>query len=117
MGQQIRILMDRADGEAVLRGHVEVDESYVGGYRPGKRGRGAAGKTIVMGMKEHGGRLETTIIPDVKKDTLREVVLGSVEAGTIVSTDELYSYGLLTPAGYRYGAVKHGTKEWSRFYP
>lgn len=115
MGQQIRVLMDKADGEAILRGHVEIDEAYVGGHRPGKRGRGAAGKTIVMGMKERGGRLETTVIPDVKKETLRGVVLENVEKGAIVSTDELYSYGLLTPDGYKHGAVKHGAKEWSYY--
>jgi len=115
MGQQIRKLMDKADGEALLRGHVELDEAYVGGHRPGKRGRGAAGKTIVMGMKERGGRLETAIIPDVKKDTLREVMLENVEAGTVVSTDELYSYGLLAFDGYQHGAVKHGAKEWSYY--
>jgi len=115
MGQQIRQLMNKADGEAILRGHVEIDEAYVGGHRPGKRGRGAAGKTIVMGMKERGGRLEAAVIPDVKKETLRGVVLDNVEKGTIVSTDELYSYGLLTPDGYKHGAVKHGAKEWAYY--
>lgn len=115
MGQQIRILMDKADGEAMLRGHVELDEAYVGGHRPGKRGRGAAGKTIVMGLKERGGRLETTVIPNVKKDTLREVVLENVEEGSIVSTDELVSYGLLEGDGYKHGMVKHGAKEWAYY--
>jgi transposase len=115
MGQQIRKLMDSADGTGILRGHVEIDEAYVGGHRPGKRGRGAAGKTIVMGMKQRGGGLLTAVIPDVKKDTLRSVVLENVEAGSIVSTDELYSYGLLAPDGYKHGAVKHAAKEWSYY--
>src|SRR5579872_5963281 len=57
MGQQIRTLMAKADGFELMQGHVEVDEAYVGGYRPGKRGRGAAGKTIVFGLKERGGRM------------------------------------------------------------
>ena len=30
-----------------------------------------------------------------------------------MSTDELMSYGLLEPDGYKHGAVKHGAKEWS----
>ncbi len=60
-------------------------------YRAGKRGRGAAGKTIVMVLKQRGGRMETAVIPNVKKDTLRNVVLENVEAGAIVSTDELMS--------------------------
>ena len=40
MGQQIRTLMSKADGFEILQGHVELDEAYVGGRRPGKRGRG-----------------------------------------------------------------------------
>jgi transposase len=115
MGHQIRQLMDKADGEALLRGHVEIDEAYVGGHRPGKRGRGAAGKTIVMGMKERDGRLETAVIPNIKKNTLREVVLENVEKGAIVSTDELMSYGLLTPDGYKHGSVNHSAKEWAYY--
>jgi transposase-like protein len=115
MGQQIRTLMTKADGFEMLQGHVELDEAYVGGHRPGKRGRGAAGKTIVMGLKERGGKLTTQVIPNVKKDTLREVVLENVEKGAIVSTDELYSYGLLTDDGYKHGAVKHGAKGWAYY--
>jgi transposase-like protein len=115
MGQQIRILMSKADGFDVLKGHVELDEAYVGGKRSGKRGRGAAGKTIVMGLKEREGRMTTEVIPDVKKDTLRDVVLENVEPGTIVSTDELYSYGLLEGDGYKHGTVKHGANEWAYY--
>lgn len=115
MAQHIRILMSRADGFEMLQGHVEADEAYVGGRRPGKRGRGAAGKTIVMGMQERGGRLATEIIPDVKKATLRDVVNRNVEPGAIVSTDELMSYGLLTEDGYVHGSVKHGAKEWTAY--
>ncbi|WP_439494661.1 IS1595 family transposase [Bosea sp. (in: a-proteobacteria)] len=115
MGQQIRILMGKADGFDILQGHVELDEAYVGGHRPGKRGRGAAGKTIVMGLKERGGKLATQVIPDIKKATLRGVVLHNVEPGTIVSTDELMSYGLLEGDGYQHGTVKHGAKEWAYY--
>lgn len=115
MGQQIRDLMKKADGFEMLQGHVELDEAYVGGHRPGKRGRGAAGKTIVMGLKERGGKIAAQVIPNVKMATLRGVVLENVEPGTIVSTDELYSYGLLEGDGYKHGAVKHGAKEWAYY--
>ncbi len=115
MGQQIRDLMGKADGFAMLQGHVELDEAYVGGHRPGKRGRGAAGKTIVMGMQERDGKLRAEVIPDVKKDTLKEVVTRNVEPGAVVSTDELVSYGLLTGDGYKHGQVKHGAKEWAYY--
>jgi transposase len=115
MGQQIRDLMGAVDGFQMLQGHVELDEAYVGGKRPGKRGRGAEGKTIVMGLKERDGRLTTEVIPNVKKDTLRGVVLNNVEKGATVSTDELMSYGLLTGDGYQHGSVKHGAKEWAYY--
>lgn len=116
IGQQIRDLMAKADGFQMLKGHVEADEAYVGGMRSGgKRGRGAPGKTIVMGMKERGGRMQTEVIPDVRKPTLRAVVNAHVEKGAVVSTDELMSYGLLTGDGYKHGAVKHGQNEYAYY--
>ena len=77
MGQQIRDLKAKAQGfDALLSGHVELDEAYVGGRRSGgKRGRAAPGKTIVMGLAERDGAVRAVVIPDVKKATLRGVVL------------------------------------------
>lgn len=116
MGHQIRTLMASADGCEMLSGHIEADEAYVGGRRSGgKRGRGAEGKTIVMGLKQRGGRMMAGTIPNVKKSTLRGVVLQNVEPGTIVSTDELMSYSLLDSDGYVRGTVKHGAKEYARY--
>lgn len=116
MGMKIRELISANSDFGMLTGHVEMDEAYVGGRRSGgKRGRGAEGKTIVMGMKERGGRMRAEIIPNVKKDTLRNVVLANVEKGSAVSTDELMSYGLLTGDGYMHGRVKHSEKEWSNY--
>lgn len=115
MGQQIRKLMGSADGFEILKGHVELDEAYIGGHRSGKRGRGAEGKTIAMGMAERGGKIAAQAIPNIRMETLRGVVLTNVEKGSTVSTDELYSYGLLTGDGYMHGRVKHGEKEWSYY--
>jgi len=83
IGQQIRDLMTKAQGfDALLAGHIELDEAYVGGRRSGgKRGRGAPGKTIVMGLAEREGRMKAVVIPNVKSDTLRGVVLQNVEPG------------------------------------
>lgn len=115
IGQQIRDLTAKAQGfDMLLAGHVELDEAYVGGRRSGgKRGRGAPGKTIVMGLAERGGNIKAVVIPNVKKETLRGVVLDNVEAGATVSTDELYSYNLLTGDGYEHGRVSHGKGEYA----
>lgn len=115
IGMQIRALMAKADGFDMLKGHIELDEAYVGGRRSGKRGRGAEGKTIVMGIKERGGPIKTEVIPNVRTETLRGVVLENVEKGSIVTTDEPISYGLLTGDGYKHGTVKRGDKEWSYY--
>ena len=66
IGHQIRTLMASADEFEILKGHVELDEAYVGGHRLGKRGRGAEGKTIVMGMAERGGKIAAQTIQNIK---------------------------------------------------
>jgi transposase-like protein len=116
IGDQIRKLIQSAEGFAILQGHVEMDEAYVGGVRKGgKRGRGAPGKTIVFGMKEREGRMVANVIPDVKMATLRAQVLAKVAEGSTVSTDELMSYGLLDGDGYTHGTVRHGAKEYAYY--
>ena len=117
IGQQIHNLTAKAQSfNELLSGHVELDEVYVGGRRSGgKRGRGAPGKTIVMGLASREGGMKTVVIPNVKSDTLRAVVLGNVKAGSIVSTDELYSYNLLNGDGFTHGAVKRGAKEYAHY--
>jgi transposase len=116
IGQQIRELAGKADMAAMLSGHVEADEAYVGGVRSGgKRGRGAPGKTVVVGLVERGGAMKAMVAGDVKKATLRAIVNEHVEKGSVVSTDELRSYNLLTDDGYTHGAVKHGHREYA-FY-
>ena len=117
IGQQIRELTMKAQSfDALLSGHVELDEAYVGGRRSGgKRGRGAPGKTIVMGLASRDGNMKAVVIPNVKKYTLRGVVLDNVGPGSVVSTDELVSYGLLSGDGFKHGVVKHGAKEYAHY--
>lgn len=115
MGMKIRELIASVSDFDMLQGHVEMDETYIGGHRPGKRGRGAEGKTIVMGMKERGGDMRAVVIPNVRKATLRDVTLRNVEAGSVVSTDELMSYGLLEGDGYVHGTVTHSEGDWSHY--
>ena len=71
MFRQIRDLMN--EGNSPLFGEVEVDETYVGGKHSGKRGRGAEGKTVVVGMVERKGNARVVVTPDVKAKTLERV--------------------------------------------
>jgi len=97
-----------------LTGLVEVDETYIGGKRRGKRGRGASGKTVVMGMVERDGNAITKVVPNVKARTLLPMLANNVarENKTIVFTDELPSYRQVERLGYAHEIVQHSAKQY-----
>ena len=55
-------------------GEVEVDESYFGGRRKGRRGRGAGGKIPVFGLLKRGGKVYTKIIPNSSSANLMPIM-------------------------------------------
>jgi transposase len=114
MFKEIRKLM--AEDVNPLTGQVEVDESYFGGKSEGKRGRGASGKTVVMGIVERNGSAITKVIPDVKAKTLLPMIEAKVakEGKTIVFTDELPSYNHVERLGYAHEIVQHAAKQYVR---
>src|SRR6202167_1851277 len=74
MGQQIRILMAKADGFEKMKGHVDIDEAYIGGYRAGGNPGAGDNKTIVLGIVERGGRTVAKAVPNLRKETIRPFV-------------------------------------------
>ncbi len=48
------MIAENIEDQTLLSGEIEVDESYFGGVRKGKRGRGAAGKIPVFGLLKRG---------------------------------------------------------------
>lgn len=112
MGHEIRKHMAAIDGEDALDGTVEVDETYVGGKRPGTRGRGAAGKTVIFGMMEKDGDVITKVVPNVRRKTLHPIITQNVEAGSEIHSDELRTYGHLGMNGYTHKSVNHGGDEY-----
>lgn len=82
-----------------LLGELELDESYFGGRRKGKRGRGAAGKTAVFGILERDGRVCTVVVPDCRKETLMALIEGAAVKGSVFYTDEFASYNDLCRFG------------------
>lgn len=112
MFKLIRDLMNEDNGP--LSGLVEVDETYVGGRRPGKRGRGAAGKTVVVGMIEREGDAKVLVTKDVRAKTLLPIIQEHIPTaeGTIIYTDELASYNRLSSMGYAQETVQHSAKQY-----
>ena len=113
MGHEIRKYMAGVDGDPPLGGHVEADETYIGGRRSGgKRGRGAPGKSVVFGMVERGGDLMTRVVPNVRRATLERHILENIKDGATISTDELSSYAKIARFGYDHGTVNHSADQW-----
>lgn len=114
MGHEIRKHMADVDGDTPLSGTIEVDETYVGGKRKGKRGRGADGKTIVFGMMQRDGKVMTKIVPDARTRTLQPIILNNVQAGSEIQSDEWWAYKGLNKQGYSHETVEHGAGEYAR---
>jgi transposase len=114
MGHEIRKYLNQIDGTTPLDGDVEVDETYIGGKRAGKRGRGAGGKSIVVGMQDRDGDLRSTIVPDVKRVTLHGEITANVTKGSTVHTDEWQAYRGIDKHGYTHKTVEHSANEFAR---
>jgi transposase len=96
-----------AEETPFLDGEVEVDESYFGGVRKGKRGRGAAGKVPVFGLLKRGGKVHAVMIPDAKSLTLMGIMRERIRPDSIVYTDSFRSYDVLDVSEFRHHRINH----------
>ena len=113
MGHEIRKFMADVDGDDGLSGHVEVDETYVGGEsrkkgRPGPK----SNKTAVFGMVERDGDIMTKVVPDSKTTTLVPHIENNVAKGSTISSDEWTAYRNLEKTGYTHGTVNHSIEQY-----
>lgn len=88
-------------------GEIEVDESYFGGRRKGKRGRGAAGKIPVFGLLKRGGHVYTKIIPDASSATLLPIIERKVVPDSIVYSDCWRGYNVLDVSQFKHYRINH----------
>ena len=97
-------------GRDRLTGVVEVDEIFIGGERPGKRGRGAAGKALVVLAVQEAerriGRVRMRRVADAGGESLEPAVWEMVEPGSTVRTDGWRGYNGLTELGYEHVVVR-----------
>ncbi len=96
-----------AEEASELAGEVEVDESYFGGVRKGKRGRGVAGKVPVFGLLKRGGRVYTIAVKDTKAGTLLPIIACKVQPDSIVYTDSYRAYDVLDITDFRHMRINH----------
>jgi transposase-like protein len=90
-----------------LSGVVEVDETYVGGKKPGKRGRGAEGKALVgIAVEDKGdegiGRIRLWHLEDASTASLSPFVQGIAQLGSMIRTDDWLGYNFLAGEGFKH---------------
>ena len=90
-------------------GEVEADESYFGGHRKGKRGRGAAGKVAVFGLLKRNGKVYTVAVPNTQTATLLPIIREQVKPDSIVYTDCYKSYDVLDVSEFSHLRINHST--------
>jgi transposase-like protein len=99
-------------GHDRLHGVVEVDETYIGGARSGKRGRGAEGKTLVMiAVEDKGtgiGRIRLQQIEDASGQSLTDAIKATIEPGSNIRTDGWRGYNSLKQHGYSHEIAGRG---------
>ena len=88
---------------------LELDESYFGGIRKGKRGRGAAGKVAVFGILKRGGKVYTRVVGDTKTETLMPLITRKIAPDSIVYTDCYRSYNALDVNHFYHERINHST--------
>src|ERR1051326_8035494 len=109
-----------------LSGHVEVDETFIGGkarnmhktvlakriaqFATPRTGRNqTTGKVAVMGLLERHGEVRTMVVAGTKRQHLHSRVTEHVEAGSHVYTDALRSYSNLGEQ-YVHNVINHAEK-------
>ena len=87
--QKLRVrIVELETKQDMVDGEVEVDESYFGAQRiRGKRGRGASGKTPVVGLLKRNGKVYTQVINNCSREALLPIIKGKVLEGSTVYTD------------------------------
>lgn len=110
MFKQVRKLLGETN--PVFVSEVEVDETYIGGKRRGTRGRGAKGKTPVIGIVQRQGHVMASVVTNVKRATVSPLITGNVSSDATIYTDEFCTYDHLTTIGFKHRRVNHGAKQY-----
>ena len=117
----------QAEAEALLKGPVEQDETYFGGKRKNmsnsqrkglaELGRGSAGKTAVVGLKDReSNEVRAKVVQSTDAETLIGFTEENVEQGATVYTDEATTYNALPTLvnQYEHETVRHSVSEYVR---
>ena len=113
MGQKIRKAMGERDAHYELAGIMEIDDTYFGSPKPGKRGRGAAGKAkVVVAVEIHEDKPRFATMQQVEsmsEDDICKAINGRLGEDVIARTDGWKSYGFLNSGGREHQPIVVGS--------
>ena len=103
------VIFEALDAETpeLMAGEIEVDESYFGGHRKGKRGRGAAGKVPVFGLLKRSGKVHVVVIANARSGTLIPIIREKIRPDSIVHSDSFKSYDVLDVSEFHHMRINH----------
>ena len=108
-------------GRDNLSGIVEVDETYIGGKKPGKRGRGAEGKSlVVIAVEINGskiGRIRLQKVPDASSKSLNDAIEKIINKGSFIQTDDWNGYNHLKSLGYIHEIIRQNSEVGDSLLP
>jgi transposase-like protein len=119
MMHRLRYAMRSGPLSDLMKGTVEVDETYIGARHKRGTRRGRPGpdshKTPVVALVERGmGRVRAFPMPRVTSENLKEVVFGNVSKSAELQTDDYFAYRSVGEQMARHGVVKHSNDEYVR---
>ena len=107
---QLRLLIYQTSPHLeMFEGEIEADESYFGGTRKGKRGRGVVGKVAVFGLLKRNGKVYTVVVPNAQSATLLPIIREKVKPDSTVYTDTFRSYDVLDVSEFSHFRINHST--------
>src|SRR5215203_5143742 len=114
LSHRIRDALSEVDAQ-LLKGIIEVDETFVGGEVEGM-GRGYKGnKVVVVEAFERGGAIRLQVVRGRDRETLQGFIRENTAGDTrAIYTDELPSYIGIADEDTEHEAVKHREKEYAR---
>ena len=122
MGHKIRQAMAERDADYKLAGLIELDDTYVGGPKPGKRGRGAAGKSkVVVAVETPGDKPRFAAmrqVPRVSADEIKAMAQACLAAEVVARTDGWQAYRVLnSESSFHLPTVTGSGKNAARLFP
>ena len=107
-----RLRKEWQSGKTLFDGPVEVDETYIGGKEKNKKpskklkaGRGAVGKTAIIGAKDRAtGKVDAAVVDNTKTETMHGFIENAAAKDAVVYTDDHRSYQGLP---FEHETVKH----------